>query len=592
MKLSKIALATAALAAIASGSAFAGNFQPNTTSVAREVIIGSAQTIVAPQVSYSFVGPVRNPSNNTFFQIQLDLKDGAQWVPGGTTAGFATAAGNVALVDGAGNVVANAFGTVLNAATPGRLYATFQIPAGISVSNARVVWNASGALGTPAALPAPADRLKLKNMTAITGGTLALKADGTCDSDIKNATGEVFQYPNITDPTFQATDANSASPASEHLLPSAQNKGPVVSFPVNLALSGTANPILASQNYSAGAKLFKVGANTTASGQTANIGTVIYKQLSNGYDTDLATVYGAPAATIPAVAVSVAGVPELKDYSVTLTGNFAATAKFSLQAAACTDVLGAAGQVPTGNTVTAKNVTLGDLVIGTALNLCYYVDGTSAIPTTSLPAVLTLNKAPDNAGNIAARFEELPNTCKGNFAVGSGIKIDIRNYASRAKFPTGNYTSIVRLINNSETATADVFAQMIYADGTYGPYGTLPALLPRAVANYTNAQLEALLTTAAPASNPFGASSKYTVTAGTAVSAAGTAGLGDRVRFVSTTGTTLRVQSYLALPNGSVLDTTNAQGVDFEQSLGTDRVAPNAVDAQPVSQDAVLGLAK
>ena len=76
--------------------------------------------------------------------------------------------------------------------------------------------------------------------------------------------------------------------------------------------------------------------------------------------------------------------------------------------------------------------------------------------------------------------------------------------------------------------------------------------------------------------------------AGAGVQAA--AGTGDRIRFVSTTGTTLRVQSYLLLPTGNLLDTTSAQGVDYEAS--TDRVPTGALDAQPVSQDAINGLAR
>ena len=138
--------------------------------------------------------------------------------------------------------------------------------------------------------------------------------------------------------------------------------------------------------------------------------------------------------------------------------------------------------------------------------------------------------------------------------------------------------------------TADIFAQLIYADGTYGPYGVLPALAPRAVANYSNAQLEALLNTTPAATNPFGGNTVYTQTAGAAVVNRGTAGIGDRVRFVSNNGTTLRVQSFMLLPTGNLLDTTNAQGVDFENS--GDRVPLNGRDAQPVSQDAINGLAR
>jgi len=66
-------------------------------------------------------------------------------------------------------------------------------------------------------------------------------------------------------------------------------------------------------------------------------------------------------------------------------------------------------------------------------------------------------------------------------------------------------------------------------------------------------------------------------------------GGGDRVRIMSNSGSTLRVQSYMVVGN-TVLDTSNAQGVDFEN--GGSRVPSNAVDAQPVSQDAVNGISK
>ena len=158
MKLTKVAFAIASVLAVAAGTANAGNFQTNSTSVAREVIVGDAQAIVSPQVSYSFAGPVRNPAQATYFQIQLKLSDGEWVTPGG--AGFPTNAtlptgGNVALVDLAGNTIATAWGVLLDANDPKTLYATFQIPAGVGVNNARVVWNAAsnGALGGAAVTP-------------------------------------------------------------------------------------------------------------------------------------------------------------------------------------------------------------------------------------------------------------------------------------------------------------------------------------------------------------------------------------------------------------------------------------------------------
>ena len=128
-----------------------------------------------------------------------------------------------------------------------------------------------------------------------------------------------------------------------------------------------------------------------------------------------------------------------------------------------------------------------------------------------------------------------------------------------------------------------------------GPYGQLPSLTPRAVANYSNAQLEALLVTTPAAANPFGSSTVYTQTAGTSVIGTGAggsaAGIGDRIRFTSISGTTLRVQSFMLLPTGNLLDTTNAQGVDFENE-SNNRTPITAKDAQPVSQDAINGLAR
>ena len=590
MKLTKVAFAIASVLAVAAGTANAGNFQTNSTSVAREVIVGDAQAIVSPQVSYSFTGPVRNPAQATYFQIQLKLSDG-EWVPA-PGVGFpnnATLAtgGNVALVDLTGNTIATAWGVLLDANDPKTLYATFQIPAGVGVNNARVVWNAAsnGALGGAAVTPAAANLLKIRKLKTLVG-TIA-----ECDQDIKQLTGSVKQFPNITDPTYLATDAD-VSPASEHVAPGNQNSGPILSFPVNLKLSSTA-AVTPAQNYNAGATKFDTTVGTvTGTGLTANIGTVTYTKPANGYDTNLANVYGSVAATTPAAAISAAGIPELKDYSVTLTGNFASTAKFWLSAAACADAGYATGTAPVNGVVTVKDATATNLAVGSALNLCYGVDGASSIPSTGIDAKLVLNKAPDGAGDVAVRFEEQPNSCKGSFAVGSGIQIDVRNYASYATFGADGAATSLRIINNSETATADLFAQMIYADGRYGAWGSIGSLAPRQTLNISNKELEAKLVNAPAAANPFGgnAQSVYTRADGNAVIANTQGKFGDRVRIVSTTGTTIRVQSYMVV-GSSVIDTSNAQGVDFE-SLKAGRVPTGQNDAQPISQDAIRGLAK
>lgn len=592
MKLTKVAFAVAGLAAtLATGIATAGNFQTQSTSVAREVIVGNAQQLVAPQVSYSFAGPVRNPAQTTYFQIQLTLSNGI-WDTGTTTAGFPSNAdnlngGNVALVDAAGNVIATAWGVLLDSAHKNVLYATFQIPAGVGVNNARVVWNAAmnAALNTAATVPDPVNLLHIHQLKDLVGTV------GSCDQAIMQLTGSVKQYPNITDPTYVATDAVDLSPASEHNVPGHQDTGPVLSFPVNLKVSG-ASVNVPVQDYNHQAKQFALGPGVTATGLTADLGTVTYTKPANGYDADLAHVYGSVATTVPGTAVSIGGSVELKDYAVTLTGNFSSAAKVWLSNGACVDGGYATGAAPSGGVVKATYNTAANLGVNSVLHVCYGVDGTAAIPTTGLPAVLVLEKASDTLGDVAARKQEQNNSCVASYSVGGGIQIDVRNYASYASYGKNGAATMVRIINNSETATADLFAQMIYADGKYGPWGAIGSLAPREVMNLSNQQLEAMLTTAAATSNPFGAASVYTNATGSAVVAGpkSGAGVGDRVRIVSTTGTTLRVQSYMVVGT-TVLDVSGAQGVDFE-NIDPGRVPTTAIDAQPVSQDAIQGLAK
>jgi len=221
------------------------------------------------------------------------------------------------------------------------------------------------------------------------------------------------------------------------------------------------------------------------------------------------------------------------------------------------------------------------------------VDGANVIPDNGdFTVVATLNKDRTNA--LTTSTAEQDNVCEGTLTGlgNSGIKIDVRNYASFAKFGASGPATTLRIINNSETRTADVYAQMIYADGTYGAWGQLPNLAPRAVMNISNKDLEALMTNApAPeTANPFGANAVYTATSGSAVVGTGAAGVGDRVRIVSNSGSTLRVQSYMVLGN-VVMDTSGGQGVDFENQ-GANRAPSSAVDAQPLSQDAVNGLSR
>jgi hypothetical protein len=226
------------------------------------------------------------------------------------------------------------------------------------------------------------------------------------------------------------------------------------------------------------------------------------------------------------------------------------------------------------------------------VTVVYVVDGVNVIPDNGdFTVVATLNKDRTNA--LTTSTAEQDNVCEGTLTGlgNSGIKIDVRNYASFAKFGASGPATTLRIINNSETRTADVYAQMIYADGTYGAWGQLPNLAPRAVMNISNKDLEALMTNAPATTNPFAANAVgYATTGGAAVVGTGAAGVGDRVRIISNTGSTLRVQSYMVLGN-VVMDTSGGQGVDFENQ-GANRAPSSAQDAQPLSQDAVNGLSR
>lgn len=331
--------------------------------------------------------------------------------------------------------------------------------------------------------------------------------------------------------------------------------------------------------------------------------------------------------------------------AATVTGRFASTGKVWLATGACVDAdysntntpatvngvtyaIGTVAPTPAPTATSADNgfvnvvsplalvaVDAPPAVTGQRfLNLCYGVDGNSPIPTSGFAVATRLLKSLDNGGSAHAngaagsiRYQEQDNACTSTAQVGTGIRIDVRNYASAARFGTTNpIFSNVRIINNSESVTADIFAQIINADGTYGKWGRLPDLKPREARNFSNAALEAFLT-----NNPATAPLSYTgdrlrnpatsivqsnpsYTGGTATytsSNAATSGTGtDRLRIVSTTGSTLRVQSYLTLNGGETfLDTSNAQGVDFEAITAPDQNRAATIDGG-LSQDAVNGL--
>jgi hypothetical protein len=174
-------------------------------------------------------------------------------------------------------------------------------------------------------------------------------------------------------------------------------------------------------------------------------------------------------------------------------------------------------------------------------------------------------------------FPEQNNFCKGPlFALASGVKIDVRNYATAA---TSGWLSVIRVINPSETNTAVVYGQLIHADGKYGNWGQIATLAPRAVANLRSDQINPMLdkvpttvTPGAPGPVDNGASKA-----------------GDRLRITADGVGSLRVQNYLYNPaSQNFIEASSSQAVDFDGTV--DRAPVN--EGQYQSQDAQTGLKK
>ena len=656
MKLSKIAFAVAGTLAIASGAAFAGQIGSSSVTIATEVIYADTQIVRAPSNNYVFAGNVDARTNQQLLQLQYTLSKGiwgsvafptqltlnsinvtnTNTTPGTPTAPqpatgpSATAMLKVQYTDGAG-VAQTSFptGSTVNAFVSGdrqTLIFNVTIPANGSPINL---------LNTPNftinANNGTNENAGVSGLLTVAGIVACPAPDASADISFKHfTTHNGFAVINTT-----------ASPDSEHLRPASANVARLLNFTQNHIFtftgSSTSRQDASSLNQRLSGQNFTVvapsGANTgflstafafAQPGLRHFLGKAVLSQRSQGVDTNYLNIYGDKATGVGlpgdglflrAGDFTIGTTATLEDGTVEAATNGGLVITFPAPLPAGANVVAynpdgsatAAGDfVTTFNaartqaTVTAAtaNALAGfaapaGTFPGYTNGIAFFLEftGTNVIPQlTGITTVATFAKAPAGANR-----EQSVLSCQGNFAgIGGGIKIDVRNYASKAKFPrVGDYASYVRLINNSESNAADVFAQMIYADGTYGPYGQLPSLAPRAVANYSNAALEALMITTPATSNPFSASTVYTQTAGTSVngtlSGGTTAALGDRVRFVSNTGTTLRVQSYILLPNGNLLDTTNAQGVDFE-NLDPNRTPLS--DGQPISQDAINGLAR
>lgn len=433
----------------------------------------------------------------------------------------------------------------------------------------------------------------------------------------------------LTNPLAMATTSDATE--DEHTRGGSTNTATLMTFPTNILpviakSTGDAriNPAQGNTRFTGTAS----GAGTAAdflvayrSPTTINLGSITLTQNGTGYDRDLATQYllanpAAPAGVKeigPGPATSSAGLVEGNTLVATVSstngfplgaslwlttdpycgtgvpgGSAAATLNnagwvtysTAVRTIAAGDVAAASVDVTaaTGDLNNLFGATSGNAAVGTGPAYVCMTNAAAVIPQAQFSAVARLKKAKD--APAAGGQGEQDDICNGPlYSLGGGVKIDVRNYANSAQMAANGWMSVIRLINNSETRSADVWGQIIQADGKYGPWGKLADLAPLQVLNMTAADVDAKLTSAPASANNGASTATYDAVRG-----------GSRLRIVSNTGTTLRVQNYLYNPaSQNFIEASSTQGVDFDGPAGMIDRAPGS-EGQYQLQDAFKSL--
>jgi hypothetical protein len=578
--------------AAAVGTVQAGQITASSTNVAREVITTNTQTIVSPVISYRFAGDIDATVQAQEFQVQFILEGGALWsgLPSddaftitptaGTDAGIADFGGV-----GGGFVVSNR-GISADGTT---LWATFVVPV---VPTG--VW-------TDSLLDQPI--ITLNAATATTGATInnlySVVGDivndyntrGVC-TDNKNLFVNFRHFKLLANPAAIAVETTNGI-GDEHTRGGATNRAGIINFPTNIRPAIATSTGNAKVNVSAANLQFTGTLGTSFVSTTiANLGTVTLVQNATGYDSNLTNQYllnAVPGLSNVGVAAVNNGPVEVEkvDVTVSATNGFVVGGTLWLDTGVgCATAVVSGGTVPTaivaGNAAGPITLSIGTAQVNGAfgatgtgpVHVCYGVAGIGTpIPLSAFSAVALVDKA-----NAGVNLNEQNNICNGNlYSLGGGVKIDVRNYANSQQTANTGWMSVIRLINNSEVRTIDVWGQMIHADGTYGAWGKLTDLAPLAVLNLTSAAVDALLVNAPATAVGLN---------GPAVSQDLARG-GSRLRITSNAGSTLRVQNYLYNPaSQNFIEASSTQAVDFEGN--TDRAPVN--EGQYHSQDAFLGI--
>jgi hypothetical protein len=614
-------LILAGLAGAALSAAHAGQIQSSSVAIAREVVTTNTQSILAPTISYRFAGDVDARGQAQTFQVQFTLAAGTWATLPGTpekaikvTNGITNTTANQSAVIVAGNATYQV-STVALSADKKTLFATITVaqdPVDGLLQQPIVSINATTNLIANATVNTTAFRASLTNLFDVTGDIVAdFVSTGACSAN-KTLSVSFAHYTALTAPSVIATVANAT--ADEHNRGGATNTATLVVFPTNITVSLATSTSAAFLTPGGNLTFTDNGANPAdplrsfVSASLANLGSFKLTQNATGYDSDLANQYvlagvagGAYATGLDAIAVAANNVGDVEvksiDVKVTPSNGVVVGGSLFISAPAAGFAVGAACGAPLASSVTTittanaagpinvsvtaaadVNAAFGPAGTKNAF-LCYQTPGGVTIPSSSFTATATLVKAAAGGNNA-----EQNNVCNGSFySLGGGLKIDVRNYASSAE--TSGYMSVLRFINNSDAAAADVWAQFVHQDGKLGNWAKIADLPVRGVVNMTAPQIDAKL--AAGNAATVAAANKGTAAPVAQAATATTSDTAPRLRITSTTGRSLRVQNYLFnRATGQILEGSGEQGVDFE---GTATRAP-ASEGQYQGQDANSGL--
>lgn len=608
-------LVVSALATLAAGAAFAGQIQSSSTTIAREVITADAQNIFSPQASYRFIGDISAVAQAQTFQVQFTLSAG-KWfgVPGDNA---------FSITDGVSGVVQDQ-----NAAAPGGgAQAAYQVVAKGLANDDKTLWvTFTVAQGNNATIRQPiisvnttrntingtqntdvsTERNRLTQLYSIVGdivrdyeGTAGANDNGFNAKcvDNKELKVDVKHFIALSNPGALAAAGTNGTP-DEHTRGGSTNEGTLITFPTNIKVNvaTSTGAVRLSPGGSTNFQL-KTAGEAFVSSTLANMGKVTLAQNAVGYDVSLQTPYLLADPSAPAgvkgnsPATENNGPVEVKNFNVKVyaSDGFVVGGKVFVSAAAnCTGPLGsvnitaanAAGPLVVSVPTADINPLFGPQGTNPAY-VCYEVPGTAPIPSSTFWARADLDKPTENAN-----FYEQDNVCNGPlFGLGGGLKIDVRNYAPASGVATSGWMSVIRLINNSDSSAADVYAQIIHQDGKVGKWGKIAQLPVRGVTNLTSPQLEALLV-----NEPEAASAGDNNGDAAALRDAANATGAPRLRITSNTGRSLRVQNYVVNnATGEMFEASNSQGVDFEgREDRAEGTTPS--DQQYISQDANSGL--